>query len=67
MLNIIQAPRTDELQRGDAVVWNSGEVYLFERTEPIDGSDYVHVFWDGGIWSTTAQPWNTWTAAVRSA
>lgn len=69
MLKIVHAPRTDELQHGDAVVWNNGETYLFDRTEPLSeaADGYVNVYWDGGSWSTTAQPWNTWSAAIRPA
>lgn len=67
MLKIIHAPRTDELQQGDAVVWSNGEVYVLHHTEEIEDSEYLRVYWDSGTFHTTAQPWNTWSAAVRSA
>ncbi len=65
---IMQDVETVALEKGDAVMHSDGTAAHFVRSETIDGSNYLRLYWDanGYAFDTTAEPWNTWSMVVRS-
>jgi hypothetical protein len=72
MLKIMYDVETSDLKTGDVVFLNSegSAAHFVGHGRTFEDSDYVEIVWSESVpvrstFTTTAQPWNTWSSVIR--